>query len=195
MTLVAKIVNGFPTLTIFTKCFILDTRLGFKCTSVKFLKIISFRIVSKITVNHKNKALTSRSELRHRYLSWKLPRPWESILNDVFQNFISIEKNIFKVGNKVTSIAPANTFILISGHDFMNCSCTYLIVRLCGISFRKVQVFTINRKELCHIFPWKFERLSNYFSQFLGVFASENSPANKNMFKVDGKKRQCNCFS
>ena len=48
-----------------------------------------------------------------------------------------------------------------------------------GISFRKVWVFTINRKELCHTFHWKFERLNSYFSQIA---------ANKNMFKVDGKK-------
>ena len=34
---------------------------------------------------------------------------------------------------------------------------------------------------------WKFERLSSYFSKFLWVVASENSPVNKNMFKVDRK--------
>ena len=54
-----------------------------------------------------------------------------------------------------------------------------------GITFRKVLVSTINRKELRHIFPWKFERL---ISKFLWVVASENSQANQNMFKVDDRK-------
>ena len=35
-----------------------------------------------------------------------------------------------------------------------------------GIFFRKVQVFTINRKEPRHVFPQKFERLISYFSHF-----------------------------
>ena len=76
-----------------------------------------FRIMSKITVNHKDKAL-ARTELRHIYLPWKLPRFWEIILNSVFQNFISTDKNIFKVGNKVFSIASIDVFITLAGHIF-----------------------------------------------------------------------------
>ena len=34
------------------------------------------------------------------------------------------------------------------------------------VSLHKVRVFTINRKELHHIFMWKFERSSSYFSHF-----------------------------
>ena len=40
---------------------------------VKVHRFISFRIMSKISVNRKNKGLT-RKELRHRYLHWKRPR-------------------------------------------------------------------------------------------------------------------------
>ena len=45
----------------------LDVRLGSEYVSVKFRKIISFRIMSKISMNCKDKAL-ARTELRHIYL-------------------------------------------------------------------------------------------------------------------------------
>ena len=35
-----------------------------------------------------------------------------------------------------------------------------------GVSLHKVRLFTINRKELHHIFMWKFERSSRNFSHF-----------------------------
>ena len=38
------------------------------------------------------------------------------------------------------------------------------------------------------MFPLKSQRSSSYFSQFFCVVASENTPASKNMLKVDDKK-------
>ena len=51
-------------------------------------------------MNRKDKAL-ARTELRHGV-----------ILDDVFQNFISTDTIIFKVGNKVTSICSIDAFII-----------------------------------------------------------------------------------
>ena len=89
--------------------------------SAKFRKIISLRIISKFTVNRKDKPL-ARTELRHRHLPWKLPRIWETILNGVFQKFVSTDKNIFEVGKNVTSIASIDAFTKISGNIFMRLS-------------------------------------------------------------------------
>ena len=139
---------------------ILDV-LGSENTSVKFRKIISFRILSKITVKCKDKAL-ARTELRHRHLPWISLTFWEIILDGVFQNFISTDTFIFKIGNKVTIIASINAFIIISGYYALALKSEILT----GIPFHKFQVFTINRKEFRHVFPWKFERLISYFLHF-----------------------------
>ena len=68
--------------------------------------------MSKITVNPNNKALT-KMELHHRYLPWKLKRFLKVILNDVFQKFISTDKQIFNISNKVTSIVLIDAFIIV----------------------------------------------------------------------------------
>ena len=57
----------------------------------------------KITVNRKDKALT-KMELRHRYVPWKLLRFLTVIFNGVFQKFISTDRQIFNISNKVTSM-------------------------------------------------------------------------------------------
>ena len=129
--------------------------------SVKFREIISFRILSKITVKRKDKAL-ARTELRHRNLPCIPLRFWEIILDGVFQNFISTDTFIFKIGNKVTIIASIDAFIIISGYYALALKSEILT----GIPFRKFQVFSINRKEFRHVFPWKFERLIGYFLHF-----------------------------
>ena len=163
-------------MTNFEKCSILDIWLDSEYASVKFRKIISSKIMNKVTVNRKDKA-SAKTELRHRYLSWKLTRLWEIILDGVFQNVISADKNIFKVGNKGTSVTSVDAFLIISRHIFMNLSCREIFA---GISFRSSSGFYYEQKGT---------HLSSYFLQFLWAVASENSPANKNMFKVDGKKR------
>ena len=56
----------------------------FPRTIIKFQKIVSYRIMSKITVNRKG---LTRTELCHRC---------------VFQNFIATDKNIFNVSNTVS---------------------------------------------------------------------------------------------
>ena len=70
---------------------------------IKFRKTISFRIMRKITVNRKDKALI-KMELRHRYVPWKLLRFLTVIFSDVFQKFISTARQIFNISNKVTSM-------------------------------------------------------------------------------------------
>ena len=70
---------------------------------IKFRKTISFRIMSKITVNCEGKALT-KMEFRQRYLPWKLLRYLKAILKGVFQQIISTDKQIFNISNNVSSI-------------------------------------------------------------------------------------------
>ena len=55
---------------------------------VKVHRIISFKILSKIAVNRKEKGL-ARKKLRHRYFPWKLSRDLKVILDGVFQIFIT----------------------------------------------------------------------------------------------------------
>ena len=72
---------------------------------VKFHRAISFRIMSKLAVNRKEKGLT-RKELRYTYLpfsSLKLPRFLKVILDGVFQKFITADKKNFSVSNKITT--------------------------------------------------------------------------------------------
>ena len=112
---------------------------GFWYAHVKFGKIISFRIISKITVNCKGKAFT-RLERHHRHFPWKL-LSFGKLFWMVFQNFISTDTVIFKVGNKVASIASIDAFIIISYQDIMRVP--WRVEIFAGIPFRKVQVFTI----------------------------------------------------
>ena len=114
---------------------------------VKVHRIISFRIMSKIAANRKDKGLT-RKELCHRYLPWKLTRFLKVILYGVFEKFITADKEIFSVSNKIISITSTDAFIVISGDIF-------LVLDLkseafSGISFRKVSGFCykLNRKLL-----------------------------------------------
>ena len=78
-----------------------------------------FEIMVKTTVKRKDKSLT-RTKLRHRYLPWKLPRFLKVILDGVFQNLMSTEKNIFNVSNNVTSIASIDACIIISEYIFVH---------------------------------------------------------------------------
>ena len=116
---------------------------------VKVHRIISFRIMSNIAVNCKDKGLT-RKELRQRYLhflSLKLPRLLKVILDGVFQKFVTAGKTNFNVSNKTTSIA-SNDAIVTSGDIFHALDLKSEI--LAGISFRKVSVicYKLNRKLL-----------------------------------------------
>ena len=77
---------------------------------IKVCRIISFRIMSKITVNRKEKGL-NKTEI---YLPWKLPRFLKVILDGAFRKFISKNKKKFNVSNKVTSIVSVDAFIIIS---------------------------------------------------------------------------------
>ena len=65
-----------------------------------------------------------------------------------------------------------------------------------GISFRKISGFCYKQnkklfycKGAAPYIALKILFKQNYFSQFLRVVAFENTPANKNMFRVDDKKR------
>ena len=53
--------------------------------------------MSKATVNRKVKGVTEM-ELRHRYLPWKFLKV---ILNSDFQKFISTDKQIFNIQNRI----------------------------------------------------------------------------------------------
>ena len=79
---------------------------------IKFRKTISFRIISKTTVNRKGKALT-KMEHCHKYLPWKLLRLLKVIFSGVFQRFISTDKQVFNISNKVTSIVLIDAFMII----------------------------------------------------------------------------------
>ena len=63
---------------------------------IMFHKIISFRIMNKITLNHKDNGLTI-TKLRRRYFSWKFPRFWEVILGDDFQRYLNREIKYFQI--------------------------------------------------------------------------------------------------
>ena len=145
-------------------------------------------------MKRKDKAL-ARAELRHRHLPWKLLRFWEIIIDVVFQSFISTDTFIFKVGNKSTIIASVDVFIIISGHYALALTSEIFA----GISFTKIKVFTINRKELRPVVPWKFERLISYFSRFSDWVASENIPANiflqlrRSLFSIKPHVFNLNC--
>ena len=56
--------------------------------------------MSKATVNRKVKGVTEM-ELRHRYLPWKFLRFLKVILNSDFQKFISTDKQIFNIQNRI----------------------------------------------------------------------------------------------
>ena len=71
-----------------------------------------FKVMGKNNVNRRGKSLT-RTEVRQRYLPGKLPRFLKVILDGVFQNFMSTEKNILNVGNNVTSIASIDACIIV----------------------------------------------------------------------------------
>ena len=131
-----------------------------------FRKILSFRIMSRITVNLKS---LPRTELHQRYLSWKFPRLLKVILDGVFQKkkeklHLNRQKK-FNVSHRVTSIASTDAFIIIWRHVLMYL--TWRVRSLLEYIFVKFQVFAIIRtencstiKELRHILPWKFECLS-----------------------------------
>ena len=116
--------------------------------------------MSKITVNRKHKALT-KMELHHRYLSWKLGF-FKLILNGVFQNFISTNKQIFNISNKFTNIViyrsshrrfsvrkgALRNFAKVTG----KCLCQSLY-------FNKVRPATLLKQRLWHrCFPMKFAK-------------------------------------
>ena len=116
--------------------------------------------MSKITVSRKHKALT-KMELLHRYLSWKLGF-YKIILNGVFQNFISTNKQIFDISNKFTSIViyrsshwrfsvrkgALRNFTKVTG----KCLCQSLY-------FNKVRPATLLKQRLWHrCFPINFAK-------------------------------------
>ena len=126
-----------------------------------FRKILSFRIMNRITVNLKS---LPRTELHQRYLSWKFPRFLKVISKKKEKLHLNRQKK-FNVSHRVTSIASIDAFIIIWRHVFMYL--TWRVRSLLEYIFVKFQVFAIIRtencstiKELRHILPWKFECLS-----------------------------------
>ena len=91
-------------------------------------------------------------------------RFWEIILVVSF-NSLSQQTKIFSKLAKTSLVSPQ--LMLLLKYQAYFCALVLKSKIFIGISFRKVQVFTINRKELRHIFPWKLERLSSCFSKFL----------------------------
>ena len=116
-------------------------------TTASLVKVYRIISLSKIAVKRKDKGLT-RKKLRLRYLTWKLPRVLKVLLGGVFQKFISADKKIFSVSNKITSIVSIDAFIVISGDIFHALDLKSEI--FAGISFRKVSGFWYkqNRKLL-----------------------------------------------
>ena len=116
-------------------------------TTASLVKVYRIISLSKIAVKRKDKGLT-RKKLRHRYLTWKLPRVLKVLLDGVFQKFISADKKFFSVSNKITSIVSIDAFIVTSGDIFHALDSKSEI--FAGISFRKVSGFWYkqNRKLL-----------------------------------------------
>ena len=115
----------------------------------------------EITVNRKDKALT-KMELRHRYVPWKLLRFLTVIFNGVFQKFISTDRQIFNISNKVTSM-----IIYRSSHR--RCSVGKGFLRNCAkvtgkylkqsLYFNKVGSATLLKSRLPHrCFPMNFAK-------------------------------------
>ena len=104
----------------------------------------------KITVNRKDKALTLM-ELRHRYVPWKLLRFLTVIFNGVFQKFISTDRQIFNISNKVISM-------IIHRSSHRRCSVRKGFLRNClkvtgkylcqSLYFNKVGSATVLKKRL-----------------------------------------------
>ena len=91
--------------------------------------------VYRVKVSAKDKGLT-RKKLRHRYLPWKLLRVLKVLLDCVFQTFITADKNIFNISNKIISIVSVDAFTLIWGDIFHALDLKSEV--FAGISFRKV---------------------------------------------------------
>ena len=128
---------------------------------IKFHKTISSRIMSKSTVNPNEKALT-KMELHRRYLPWKLMRFLKVILNDVFQKFISTDKQIFNISNKVTSIVKYRSSqrkCSVRKGVFRNLA-TVTEKYLCqSLYFNKVRPATLLKPRLRHkCFPLNFAK-------------------------------------
>ena len=66
--------------------------------------------MSYITVNRKDKAIT-KMELRHRLFALKFSEIFKSYMVPS-KNFISTNKQIFNISNKVTSIVLIDAFIV-----------------------------------------------------------------------------------
>ena len=117
----------------------------------KFSKKLGFIITSKITVSRKDKALR-KTELCWRYLPWKLSRFWKFILNGAFQNITIKSKRFWRPG--LRSLVSPQLIILLQYQDTFLWTCLALAMSwgLLWNIFLKVQVFTINRKELRHTF-------------------------------------------
>ena len=117
---------------------------------------------AKFTVNRKDKTLT-KMELRQTSLPWKLLRFLKVILNGVFQKFISTDKQIFNISNKVTSID-------IYRSSRRRCSIRKGVLRnfgkvigkcLCqSLYFNKARPATLLKQRLWHrCFPMNFAKL------------------------------------
>ena len=126
---------------------------------MKFRKTI--RIMSKITVNRKDKALTNM-ELRHRYLPEKFYfLKLFSVVSS--KKFMSINKQIVKISNKVTGNSIA---IYRSSHrrcsvrkgvlrNFAKVTGKYLYQSL---YFNKVRPATLLKQRLWRSFPMNFAK-------------------------------------
>ena len=71
-------------------------------------------------------------------------------------------KRLLSVNHTTKAIHHHHHHYILSGHNALVLKSEIYA----GISFHKVQVFTINTKEFRHIFPWKFKRSSRYSSHF-----------------------------
>ena len=147
----------------------------------------------KITVSWKDKGLTW-IEVHGNFwdsakLFWMVP---SKLLSQQ-------RKKMFKIGDKVNSIASIDAFIIISGHISMYL--TWKVRSWLEYPFVKFQVFTISRtgnwstlKQLRHIFPWKFKRLGMLFYTITLSGCFENTPKNKKDVQSRWQRRQIELF-
>ena len=116
---------------------------------------------AKFTVNRKDKTL-AKMELRQTSLPWKLLRFLKVILSGVFQKFISTDKQIFNISNKVTSIVKYRSSqrkCSVRKGVFRNLA-TVTEKYLCqSLYFNKVRPATLLKPRLRHrCFPLNFAK-------------------------------------
>ena len=151
---------------------------------VRVHRIISFKIISRITVKRKNKGLT-RKEPCHIYLPWNFLRFLKVVLDGVLQKFITAGTKMVNVSNKISSITSIDAHYCNIGQEILLMHLTWLVRFLLEYLFVKFQV--LKNCDIYFLENWHVWVELFTFSLRVAVF--ENTSANKNMFNVHGKKR------